>query len=310
MAGVMVNVENFIRAETDRMFAGLQRDAGGINVLHHNRQPASVEHQTVIRMNRDTLYSFAVVDISQGATLTVPDSGDRYVSAMVVNQDHYINRIFHGPGAYELSVQEFDTPYVGLGVRVLVDPGEPSDLAEVAAVQDEFALRSNSARPFVSPEYDTVSLDATRNALLTLAKGLTRFDHAFGAKDSVDPVRHLLGTAAGWGGLPTTETSYIGVEPHLPVRDYELTVREVPVDGFWSVSVYNADGYFEPNSLGAYSVNDLTGVRDPDGSITIRFGADPDGRPNYLPITEGWNYTVRLYQPRAAAIDGAWSSPP
>lgn len=40
---VPVNVDNFVRAETDRMFADLQRDAGGVNVFRHNREPASID---------------------------------------------------------------------------------------------------------------------------------------------------------------------------------------------------------------------------------------------------------------------------
>ncbi len=99
-----VNVDSFARAETERMFAGLQRDAGAVNVLSHNREPASVDHQTVIRMNRDTLYGFAVVDISAGATITIPDHEDRYVSVMVVNQDHDINEIFHDPGDHHIGI--------------------------------------------------------------------------------------------------------------------------------------------------------------------------------------------------------------
>ena len=70
-----VNVDNFVRAETDRMFSDLQRDAGGVNVWNHSRAPAAIDRQTVIRMNRDTLYSFAIVDISDGATFTIPDAG-------------------------------------------------------------------------------------------------------------------------------------------------------------------------------------------------------------------------------------------
>src|SRR4051794_8033799 len=105
-----VNVDNFVRAETNRMFAGLDADAGAVNGWFHHRSPASVDHQTVIRMNRDTLYSTALVDISDGATLTVPAHGDRYVSVMIVNQDHYINEIFHDPGVYELSVDRHHTP--------------------------------------------------------------------------------------------------------------------------------------------------------------------------------------------------------
>ena len=168
--------------------------------------------------------------------------------------------------------------------------------------------RRSSSKPFELPDYDTASLDATRTALLGLARGLSGFDHAFGAKGDVDPVRHLLGSAAGWGGLPDREASYIGVEPRLPVGEYELTVRDVPVDGFWSVSVYNAEGYFEPNSRNSYSVNNLTAVRNDDGSVTIHFGGDDD-RPNLLPIVEGWNYTVRLYRPRPEILDGSWAFP-
>ena len=94
----LVTTDNFVRAETDRYIASLVRDAGGVNRWRHHREPASVDHQTVIRMNRDTLYSFAVIDISEGAVLTLPDAGDRYLSVMIVNQDHYINAVFHEPG--------------------------------------------------------------------------------------------------------------------------------------------------------------------------------------------------------------------
>lgn len=90
---ITVTSDNFVRAETNRMLVGLQAQAGGGNRWRHLREPASLDEQTVIRMNRDTLYSLAVVNISEGATVTVPDAGGRYLSVMVVNQDHYINRI-------------------------------------------------------------------------------------------------------------------------------------------------------------------------------------------------------------------------
>lgn len=304
-----VNVDNFARAETDRMMHDLQRDAGGVNRFLHNRAPADVSKQTVIRLNRDTLYSFAVVDISAGATLTLPDAAGRYLSAMVVNQDHYIDAIFHDAGEYELSVEQFGTPYVVVAVRTLVDPADADDIATVARLQDQLALAARSARPFELPDYDRTSLDETRSALLALARNLTGFDRMFGARDEVDPVRHLIGTAAGWGGLPSSEASYIGVDPRLPLGQYELTVRDVPVDGFWSISVYNAQGFFEPNDRDAYTVNNITGVRDDDGSVTVRFGDWPEGTPNAIPITEGWNYLVRLYRPRAEVLDGSWSFP-
>ena len=306
----LVNVDNFARAETQRMMAGLQRDAGGVNRFEHNRAPASVDKQTVIRMNRDTLYSFAVVDVSAGATLTVPDAGERYLSVMVVNEDHYINRVYHDAGRYELTAEEFDSPYVVIAARTLVDPQDPGDLAAVAAVQDQLVLEAVAERPFVMPEYDPESFDRTRNALLGLAADMTSFERSFGRKEDVDPVHHLIGTAAGWGGLPDAEATYVGVSPGLPIGEYELTVGpNVPVDGFWSISVYNADGFFQPNERGAYSVNNITAAHNDDGSVTVRFGGDGDPARNSLPITKGWNYLVRLYRPRREILTGAWTFP-
>jgi hypothetical protein len=60
MSQVMVNVDNFARAESDRTCAAVQQQAGGVNRWFHYRAPTPVDQQTVIRMNRDTLYSGAV----------------------------------------------------------------------------------------------------------------------------------------------------------------------------------------------------------------------------------------------------------
>jgi len=306
---VGVDVDNVVRAETDRMFAALQANAGGINVFRHNREPTSIEGQTVIRMNRDTLYSFAIADISEGAVVTVPESGDRYLSVMVVNQDHYINRLFHDPGDYDLTVAEFDTPWVLVAVRVLVDPVDPADIAAVTAIQDEIKLAANASNPFEMPDYEPSSFDATRKAVLDLAKHVGGLDHAFGTRDEVNPVRHLIGTAAGWGGLPDREARYVSVDPGSVQGEYKLTVADVPVDGFWSISVYNADGFFEPNDRDAYSVNNITAAPNGDGSITVHFGGCGDDRPNCLPITDSWSYIVRLYRPRPEILDGSWNFP-
>jgi hypothetical protein len=84
---VIVNVENFARAETSAQFDRILQMTGGINQFVHLRGPTSLDRQNVIRMNRDTVYSATIVDISNGATLTVPDEDKRYMFIMVVN-DH------------------------------------------------------------------------------------------------------------------------------------------------------------------------------------------------------------------------------
>jgi hypothetical protein len=306
---INVDNDNFVRAETDRMFAGLQAAAGGVNRWNHYREPTPIDQQTVIRMNRDTLYSLAVVDVSKGATLMVPESGERYLSVMVIDQDHYVKGIFHEPGTYTLTAEEVGTPYAVFGARVLLDETDPADLARVHAIQDGFAIEAASSEPFVMPDYEEGSFTATREAILDRVRHGGMNTHGmFGDKDEVDPEEHLLGTAAGWGGLPETEAFYVSEEPHLPVGAYQLTAKDVPVDAFWSVSLYNAEGFFELNDLGAYSVNNINGVKNDDGSVTVRFGGD-ESLPNVLPLTEGWNYLIRLYQPRPEILDGTWKFP-
>jgi hypothetical protein len=273
------------------------------------RTPTPVEAQPVIRMNRDTLYSLGVVDLREPVTVTLPDAGERYLSLMVVNRDHYVTLVAHGAGEVELRPEDHGTDYVCCIVRTLVDPADADDVAAVNALQDQMELKAGSSVAFEMPEYDTDGLDATRAALLQLAAGVGGYDRTFGRVEDVDPVRHLLGTAAGWGGLPETEAFYVNVDPQLPVGEYDVHVGEVPVDAFWSISMYNHDGYFEANPQGAYNMNSLTASKNDDGSVTVRFGTDPSRGDNYLPITEGWNYIVRLYRPHAEVLDGSWTFP-
>ena len=146
--------------------------------------------------------------------------------------------------------------------------------------------------------------------MLTLAAGVTSADTHVRHQGRVNPVHHLLGTAAGWGGLPAKEATYLVVNAGLPVGRYELHVGDdVPVDAFWSISVYNADGFFEPNPSARTASTASPAYATQDGSITVRFGDHGPDAPNSIPITEGWNYAVRLYQPRSEILDGTWKFP-
>ncbi|MFT5699173.1 MAG: hypothetical protein ACI8ZB_002030 [Desulforhopalus sp.] len=306
---ITVTVDNFVRAETATQFDGALALAGGeVNTFMHYREAVPLDKQTVIRMNRDTFYSVAIVDISKGATLTIPDTDSRYLSAMVINEDGFINKVYQGKGTYKLTMKEFDTPYVNISLRTLVNPLDPADVAKVIAIQEGITIKSISAIPYTHPEYDQVSYEAVYKAVIGLSRFVTDTKRMFGSKEEVTEVRHLLGTAFGFGGLPEKEAFYLNVEPNLPVGAYEITVKDVPVDAFWSISLYNKDGYFEENEYNANSVNNITGTPNEDGSFTIHFGGDPKSS-NYLDIMEGWNYAVRMYQPRKEILEGKWIFP-
>ena len=308
---VPVTPDNFARAESDLYFSNVVA-SGGFGRFDHTREPTPLDKQTIIRLNRDTLYSAAVFDLDAGpVTITLPDAGERFMSLQVIDEDQYTYGVFYEPGTYELSREGVGTRYVMAAVRILVDPASGEDMAAVHALQDAMGVAQAAAGSFQVPEWDQVSQNAIRRALLDLAAFLPDTQRMYGRRGEVDPVRFLIGAALGWGANPPEEALYLNVVPERNdgATVYRLTVGEVPVGGFWSVSVYNADGYFEPNALDAYTLNDLTAERAADGSVPIQFGGCDGAVPNCLPVPAGWNYMVRLYRPGPEILDQSWAFP-
>jgi hypothetical protein len=309
---VPVTVDNFVRAESDKYFGVIHRESGAVGKFLHRREPARIDEQTVIRLNRDTLYSSALFDLdADPVTITLPDAGKRFMSMQVINEDHYVPKVVYERGDHTLTKANVGTRYVAVAIRTLVDPADPKDIAQVHALQDAIKVTQKSSGSFVAPNWDQAGQNKVRNALLVLATTLPDFKKAFGAEGHVDPIRHLIGTAAAWGGNPDKDATYLNVTPadNDGIVIYKLDVKDVPVDAFWSVSLYDAEGYFEKNQYDAYSVNSITGKKSKDGSIAIQFGGCDGKIPNCLPIMKGWNYTVRLYRPRPEILNGEWKFP-
>jgi hypothetical protein len=312
MSSTQVGVDNFNRAETDRYFASTVKQAGGVGRFHHHRELMPIPAQTVVRSNRDTLYSAAVFDLDAGAvTITLPDAGKRFISLMLLDEDQYAPAVFYEPGSHTFERDAIGTRYVMAAVRTMVDPAKPGDLAQVHALQDAIHVSQKSSGRFEVPPWDPASLNRVREALMILGSSVPDSKGMFGPRGQVDPVRHLIGTAMAWGGNPEKDATYLMVTPRENDGKtvHELTVEDVPVDGFWSISVYDAKGYFRQNPQDAYTLNDHTAVRGVDGSVTVRFGGYDGKTPNCLPITPGWNYLVRLYRPRPEILNGQWKFP-
>lgn len=310
---VPVTVDNFTRAESDLYLGNGVKDAGGTGKLYHHREPMQIDKQSVIRSNRDTLYSALVVDLDAGpATIKLPDAGKRFRSMQVINEDHYVvGDVEYRAGSYTYDRSKVGTRYVLIALRTLVDPNDPKDVEQVHALQDATSVGQDAPGKFEIPDWDPASQKKVRDALLVLGSTMPDFKRAFGTREQVDPIRHLIGTATGWGGNPDKEATYLNVTPSKNdgMTIYKLVVKDVPVDGFWSISLYDAEGYFEKNPYNAYSLNNITAAKSADGSIAVQFGGCDGKVPNCLPIMKGWNYTVRLYRPRAEILNGTWKFP-
>ena len=307
---VPVNVENFVRAESDHMFrANMKAFQVSIGKFTHLREPTTAKNQPVIRMNQDTLYSASLLDLSKPVTITLPEVGGRYMSMHVVSQDHFCF-VEAKPGTYTLTEDNVGTRFALVSMRTFYDAADSKDLVKAHAAQDKIEISGGGKGPFEAPDWNTEQLAVARKALNDLA--VLGFDttYAFGRKEEVRPIDHLVGAAAGWGGLPVTAAMYIldSVEKNDGETPYAVTVKDAPVDAFWSITVYNADGYLEANDLGRNSLNNFSAKLNEDGSCTIHFGGDPKSE-NYLPITKSWNYAIRMYQPRKEILEGKWTFP-
>lgn len=311
-SNVPVTVENFVRAESDYMLRANMRAFNlEIGQLNHVRKVTTAEEpQTVIRTNQDTIYSGLAVDLAQPATVTLPDVGNRYQSMHVISQDHYM--LFEaGAGDYELTEDSVGSRFALVLFRTFVNPNDPEDVKQAHAAQDGIRISGGGSGPFEAPDWDLGQLAAARKALNDIARLGFSTRYAFGTKEETRPIDHLVGAAAGWGGLPSKAALYIfdSVENADGEMPHAVTAKDVPVDAFWSVTVYNADGYLEPNDLGVNNYNSVTAKPNPDGSQTIHFGGCEDGRINCIPIAPGWNYTVRLYSPGDEILTGKWTFP-
>jgi hypothetical protein len=309
---VPVTVENFVRAETDLAFAKVV-EGNGFGKFNHSREPSPLDKQIVARQNRDTLYSTAVFDMNAGdVTITLPDAGKRFMTLITIDEDHYVLEVVYGAGRHTYTREKAGTRYLFAAARTLVDPADAKDVREVHKLQDAIQVdQPGGPGQFEVPKWDPLSQKKVRDALLVLNETLPDLRKAGGRRGEVDPVRHLIATASAWGLNPDKDAIYLNVTPKQNDGKtvYKLTVKDVPVDGFWSISVYNAEGYFEPNAHNAYTLNNLTAKKGEDGSVTVQFGGWDDKTPNCLPITPGWNYIVRLYRPRKAILDGTWKFP-
>ena len=257
------------------------------------------------------MFRAGVFDLDAGpVTVTLPDPGGRYMSLIVIDEDQYAVTTY-APGKFTYTKEQTGTRYVLLGIRTFIDLNDPQDPAKVHALQDAVTIRQKHPGTFEAVNWDPVTHKQVRDALIVLAE-TSDTRRMFGPRYTVDPVRHLIGSATSWGGNAETDATCFTV---APTRNDGQTVHRltvpgaVPVDGFWSISVYRADGYFHKNDRDAYTLNSLSAARDADGSVTIQFGGC--GRQDrQLPAHHAGveNYRTPL-SPIAGILNGRWVFP-
>lgn len=299
---VQVTFENYPRVETHRQMGITQKSAGGVNTFVHSRVVPPVEDQPVIRMNRDTLYSRALVNASLGAHVVLPDAKDRYISLMYLDENHRVYDMVYAPGAHGIPAY---SDFMWVIVRIGVKSGNEQDLAEIRKLQDMLEVRAVNDEPFAPIKYDEASLKTTHEAILKkfAASGLRDTEKMFGTEDYVDPERYLMGSAIGWGGATWKDNIYQFSQFFEGIEERFTTFKDPQnAGGFWSITVYDKNGFMFDDVA---NINSETAIRNDDGTYTVHFGCER--KVNNIPIknkTGAWNAAMRHYTPSKDVIGG------
>lgn len=309
---VKVTADTFARADVDATFQNIVADVGP-NRFRHDRSLIPLDKQPAVTMNRDTIYSLGIFHAPKGTILTLPKSKDgRYQSAMILQNDHYIDQVFYGAGRHEIVSA---TEFVGIAIRTQVDPSDPEDVRYVNVLQDQITVswpEGTQVKSFRPGNWDPASLKAMRAHYQEKAKSLPNLNGTSGARGKVDPELQRMGVAVALGLLPPQDAVYIYKDYGLSgSKCYRATYTPPPFGdkGFYSLTMYGADKYLKDEE------SHLSNKRlkfNPDGTFTVHYGsaAACGAVANRLNTpTDNWYLGMRVYRPAQAVIDGKYDLP-
>jgi hypothetical protein len=308
----VVTEENYGLAESEVIFMDyvnkISKATGtnGVGVFMHNRKGADPEDRAIMRINFDTIYSFAVVDLTEDLSLTMPETNGRYQSAWIITDEHYNPMAFVEPGIYSLTMKNVGRQYATIIMRTQVNTAVPADLDKAHEIQDQLNLKQRDKGSYTpSGHWDMEEILEMRAMYQQIAKDENLSpDVAFGKKGEVPLKEHNAGTAGGWGGLTPDRAVYPSIYAES-TDPQTLTLKDVPSSAFWSVTIYDKEGYPQGE---VYNINSQFAVADDDGAYIIHFGGDKNAV-NYMDIFEEWNLTLRIYEPTESYFYGDWVMP-
>ena len=304
--------ENFGLAESQMIFAKYVKDiaaitkTNGVGVFMHKKKAPDPKDKTVVRINFDTQYSVAILDLKEEATLTMPETNGRYQTAWFVTEEHYNPMAINKPGTYKINQENMGSRYVMLVIRTQVNMTDPEDLAKVSALQDQLKLSQKDRGSFViTNNWDRPEVLKMRKNYQKIAreKKITS-SMMFGKKGETTLENHNIGVSTGWGGMTSKQAVYPNFQPKNS-NPATLTLKDVPVDAFWSITVYDQGGWINGEK---FNINSSFAKPNKNGEYVIHFGGDKTAE-NYLDTFEGWNFILRMYQPTEKYFDGSWKVP-
>jgi hypothetical protein len=159
-------------------------NTNGAGVFMHNRKAADPKNHTIVRLNFDTQYSSAILDLTEEATLIMPETNGRYQSAWFITEEHYNPMAINKPGTYKINQENTGSKYVIVVIRTQANMSSPEDLEIVSKLQDQVILSQKDRGSYeVSNNWDMNEILKMREKYqeITREKGITS-EMMFGKK--------------------------------------------------------------------------------------------------------------------------------
>jgi hypothetical protein len=278
-----------------------------INAWAHQGDVSNVKTQQVIRENQDVIYSSAVVDVCQGATISVPAS-DTYQIIEIIDQQNYIVDVVY-PGQSVTITRDNLTygSYVYLIMRIRKVLESKEGIEPTLKLQRLARIDAKSSVPYTTPDVviEQEKMEAIRAALINdvQAGKLPDTSRAQGGPYETNPQDHLYATAYGWGGLSVEHAAYLPIRNQTVIRDGKaepssITFTLPDIDygrgGFWSITTYDADGWLARDKA---AISNSEAMPNADGTYTIRFNTP--GAANNVDTPAAFTALLRIYVPRS-----------
>jgi hypothetical protein len=294
---IMVDRSNFQEAEVARNFSKWAA-RGANNKLMHMTDVTPSGPAPTVRMNRDTLYSAAILDTSSGnASITLPE-GDLYQSVLMVDTEGYARDFILEPGTHMVAT---DTKFVWVLVRTGLEKG----IEEARRVQALLTVQGMGADTYSSRVFDEDSLASLTRILIDEAIAEDDGDLYYGNyPGQVDETRRLRSTAAGFGGMYGTNM-YKFVEAVENNVCMQSTFPDPRAAEFFSFTLYDTDGYLmDGNTI----INSRDMTANPDGTYTVSINCGDDAINNISAPAEvdTIGYAWRVYGASEEVENRSW----
>jgi hypothetical protein len=252
-----------------------------INEWAHQEDVSYVKTQQVIRENQDVIYSSAVVDVSQGATISLP-KGKTYQVIQIIDMQNYTVKTLYPGESITLTPDNLTYGnYVYLNMRTRKKSLDQAGLDDAHKRQREAIIQAKSAIPYTSPDIviPLKKMEEIRTVLIDdMKKGLLKnTSDVMGTPYNTDPQGHIYATAYGWGGLPIEDAGYLDLVNNTKMENgiclpSKITFKPADLNyekgGFWSITTYNLEGWLAEDKA---SISNSTAVPNEDGTYTIHF---------------------------------------